>query len=228
MNLQSVRSSLQPCALWFIIQGSCCWDLLKPQLHQDCCNQQSSSSQMRFEQEDSLLHNEADSCSYCILSKSLHKVFNSLKATSRANHSLWTTLTSIKYLRLVIKASVTLIHAELIKFTAIKIIWLFQKEPVAIAQNANISSSQYIVSTIKLIKVDYTLHRVKRLVIIDSEWMNCNHEQVKKWINCISQKKQMFTYTLQCVGSEVKKTIYDQQNQRTHLVQQALNSSNFV
>ncbi len=38
----------------------------------------------------------------------------------------------------------------------------------------------------------------------------------------------MFTYALQCVESEVKKTIYDWQNQRTHLVQQALNSSNFV
>ena len=144
---------------------------------------------MRFRWEDSLLHNEADSCSYCILSKSLHKVFNSLKTTLRVNHSLWTTLTSIKYLHLVIKASVALIHAELIKFTAIEIIWLFQKEPATIAQNVNIPSSQYIVSTIKLIKVDYTLHRVKRLMIVDSEWMNCDHEQAKKQINCISQKK---------------------------------------
>jgi len=183
---------------------------------------------MKFEWEDSLLHNEADSCSYCILSKSLHKVFNLLKATLRVNHSLWTTLTSIKYLCLVIKASVTLIHTELIKFTAIKIIWLFQKESVVIAWNVNISPSWYIVSTIKLIEVNYTLHRVKRLMIVDFEWMNCNHKQVKKWINCIDQKKQTFTYTLQCVESEVKKTIYDQQNQRTHLVQQALNSSNFV
>jgi len=41
-------------------------------------------------------------------------------------------------------------------------------------------------------------------------------------------KKKTFTYTLQCVRSEVKKIIYDQQNWRTHLVQQALNSSNFV
>jgi len=123
---------------------------------------------------------------------------------------------------------VVLIHAELIKFTAIEIIWLFQKEPVTIAQNVNISPSQYIVSTIKLIRVGYTLHRAKRLMIIDSEWMNCDHKQAKKQINCIDKKKQMFTYALQCVESEVKKTIYDWQNQRTHLVQQALNSSNFV
>ncbi len=183
---------------------------------------------MRFRQEDSLLHNEADSCSYYILSKSLHKVFNSLKATLRANHSLQTTLTSIKYLCLVIKASVALIHVELIKFTAIEIIWLFQKKSVTIAQNVNIPPSWYIVSTIKLIRVGYTLHRAKRLMIVDSEWMNCDHEQIKKRINCISQKKQTFTYTLQCVRSEVKKIIYDWQNWRTHLVQQALNSSNFV
>jgi len=50
-----------------------------------------------------------------------------------------------------------------------KIIWLFQKEPAAISQNVNISSSQYIISTIKLIEVDYTLHKAKRLMIVDSE-----------------------------------------------------------
>ncbi len=65
-------------------------------------------------------------------------------------------------------------------------------------------------------------------MIIDSEWMNRDHEQVKKWINCIDQKKQTFTYTLQYIESEVKKTIYDQQNWRMHLVQQVLNLSNFV
>ena len=65
-------------------------------------------------------------------------------------------------------------------------------------------------------------------MIVDSEWMNRDHEQAKKRINCIDQKKQMFTYTLQCVRSEVKKIIYDWQNWRMHLVQQALNSSNFV
>jgi hypothetical protein len=61
-----------------------------------------------------------------------------------------------------------------------KIIWLFQKEPAVISQNVNISSSQYIISTIKLIKVDYTLHKAKRLMIVDSEWMNRDHEQAKK------------------------------------------------
>jgi len=131
------------------------------------------------------LYNEADSCVYCILSKSLHKVLYSLKTISRANHSLWITLTSAKYIHLVIKASVTLIHIKLFKFTAIKIIWLFQKESIIIAQNADISSSQYIINIIKLIEVDYTLHKVKRLIIIDFEWMNCDHEQIKKWINCI-------------------------------------------
>jgi len=58
--------------------------------------------------------------------------------------------------------------------------------------------------------------------------MNCDHEQIKKWINCINQRKKTFTYTLWCVKSEVKKIIYDWQNQRINLVQQVLNSNNFV
>jgi len=109
-----------------------------------------------------------------------------------------------------------------------KIIWLFQKEPAVISQNVNISSSQYIISTIKLIKVDYTLHKAKRLMIVDSEWMNCDHEQVKKQINHIGQKASTYTYSLQCIRSEVKKIIYDRQNWRTHLVQQALKLKTFM
>jgi len=58
--------------------------------------------------------------------------------------------------------------------------------------------------------------------------MNRNHEQAKKRINCIGQKAPTYTYSLQCVKSKVKKTIYDRQNQRTHLVQQALKSKTFV
>ncbi len=121
-----------------------------------------------------------------------------------------------------------LIHAELFKFNAMKIIWLFQKEPAAISQNVNISSSQYIISTIKLIEVDYTLHKAKRLMIVDSEWMNRNHEQVKKRMNCIGQKAPTYTYSLQCIRLKVKKTIYDRQNWRTHLVQQTLELKTFV
>ncbi len=65
-------------------------------------------------------------------------------------------------------------------------------------------------------------------MIVDSEWMNRNHEQTKKWINCIDQKAPTYTYSLQCVKSEVKKTIYDRQNWRTHLVQQTLKPKIFV
>jgi len=123
---------------------------------------------------------------------------------------------------------VALIHVELFKFNAMKIIWLFQEEPAVISQNVNISSSQYIISTIKLIEVDYTLHKAKRLMIVDSKWMNRNHEQTKKRINRIGQKASTYTYSLQYVESKVKKTIYDRQNQRTHLVQQMLESKIFV
>jgi hypothetical protein len=63
-----------------------------------------------------------NSCAYYILSKSLHKVLYSLKTILKANHSLWITLTSVKYIHLVIKASVILIYIRLFKFTAIEII----------------------------------------------------------------------------------------------------------
>ena len=58
--------------------------------------------------------------------------------------------------------------------------------------------------------------------------MNCDHEQAKKRINRIGQKASTYTYSLQCVKSKVKKTIYDCQNQRTHLVQQTLKLKTFV
>jgi len=131
-------------------------------------------------------------------------------------------LTSVKYIRLV------LIHAGLSKSTAIEIIWLFQEEPTAIGRNTDIPPPQYIVSTTKLIGVGYTLHRAKRLVIIDPEWMDRDHEQAKKRINRIGQTEKTFTYALRCVGSEVEETIYDRQNRRTHLVRQALDPDNFA
>ncbi len=65
-------------------------------------------------------------------------------------------------------------------------------------------------------------------MIVDSEWMNRDHEQAKKQINCIDQKASTYTYSLQCVKLKVKKTIYDRQNQRTHLVQQTLELKVFV
>lgn len=60
------------------------------------------------------------------------------------------------------------------------------------------------------------------------EWMDRDHEQAKKRINCIGQTEQTFTYALRCVGSEVKETSYDRQNRRTHLVRQALHPDDFA
>ena len=88
-------------------------------------------------------------------------------------------------------------------------------------------SLQYIVSITKLIEVEYTLHWVKRLMIVNSEWMKCEHEQAKKQINCIEQRERTYTYTLQCVDFNVEETIYDQQNWRANLMQQVLNSDQF-
>ncbi len=57
--------------------------------------------------------------------------------------------------------------------------------------------------------------------------MKCDQEQAKKRINWIGQQKMTSTYLLQCVESDVKQAIYDQQNWRTHLMKLALNSAQF-
>ena len=57
--------------------------------------------------------------------------------------------------------------------------------------------------------------------------MKCDQEQAKKQINQIDQQKATSTYLLQCVESDVEQAIYDQQNQRTHLMKLTLNSAQF-
>ena len=94
-------------------------------------------------------------------------------------------------------------------------------------QYKNITPSCFLVDTIKLIEVDYTLHWVKRLIIIDLKWINWDQKQIKKHINWIGQHEHTYIYELQCKGSDIKKTIYDQQSQRTHLLKLVLNSKSF-
>ena len=152
---------------------------------------------------------------------------SAVKAISSANNSVWIRLTYIKYLCLVIKASVTLIYVSLFKFCAMKIILLFQKKSIIIERQLKIISLQYIVSIIKLIKVEYTLHWTKRLMIMNSEWMKYEHEQTKKQINYIRQRERTYTYTLWCVDFNVEEIIYNQQNWRVNLMWQVLNSDQF-
>ena len=141
-----------------------------------------------------------------------------MKAISSANNSVWIRLTYVKYLCLVIKTSVTLIHVSLFKSCAMKIISLFQKKSIIIERQLKTMSLQYIVSITKLIEVEYTLHWAKRLMIVNSEWMKHEHEQAKKQINYIEQRERTYTYTLQCVDFNVKEIIYDQQNWRVNLM----------
>ena len=150
-----------------------------------------------------------------------------MKAISSANNSVWIRLTYVKYLCLVIKASVTLIYISLFKFCAMKIISLFQKKSIIIKRQLKIMSLQYIISIIKLIEVEYTLHWIKRLIIVNSEWIKCEHKQTKKQINYIEQRERTYTYTLWCVDFNVEEIIYDQQNWRANLIQQVLNSDQF-
>ena len=152
---------------------------------------------------------------------------SAVKAISSANNSVWIRLTYVKYLCLVIKASVTLIYVSLFKSCAMKIISLFQKKSIIIERQLKTMSLQYIVSITKLIKVEYTLHWVKRLIIVNLKWIKHEHEQTKKQINCIEQRERTYTYTLWCVDFNVEEIIYDWQNWRANLMQQALNSDQF-
>ncbi len=54
------------------------------------------------------------------------------------------------------------------------IVWLFQEDSKKLQKYSNEKSSRFIIDTIKLIDVDYNLHKIKRLVQIDSEWMKRN------------------------------------------------------
>ena len=51
------------------------------------------------------------------------------------------------------------------------IVWLFQEDSKKLQKYLNKKSSCFIIDIIKLINVDYNLHKIKKLVQIDSEWM---------------------------------------------------------
>ena len=51
------------------------------------------------------------------------------------------------------------------------IVWLFQENLKKLQKYSNEKLSHFIINTIKLINVDYNLHKIKRLVQIDSKWM---------------------------------------------------------
>ncbi len=51
------------------------------------------------------------------------------------------------------------------------IVWLFQENLKKLQKYLNEKSSHFIINTIKLIDVDYNLHKIKKLVQINSEWM---------------------------------------------------------
>ncbi len=63
------------------------------------------------------------------------------------------------------------------------IVWLFQEDLKKLQKYWNEKSSHFIIDTIKLINVDYNLHRIKRLVHIDLKWMKRNQAQIKKRVN---------------------------------------------
>jgi len=69
----------------------------------------------------------------------------------------------------VLKVFVTLITSKLIKSRMMNIVCLFQEDLKKLQKYLNEKLSCFIIDTIKLINVDYNLHKIKRLVQIDSE-----------------------------------------------------------
>jgi len=87
---------------------------------------------------------------------------------------------------------------------------------------SNEKSSYFIIDIIKLIDVDYNLHKIKRLVQIDSEWMKRNQAQIKKRINHLEQYEKTITYDLRCVDLRIEMLIYDRQNRWMHIMKLTL------
>ncbi len=87
---------------------------------------------------------------------------------------------------------------------------------------SNEKSSYFIIDIIKLIDVDYNLHKIKRLVQIDSEWMKRNPAQIKKRINHLEQYEKTITYDLRCVDLRIEMLIYDRQNRWMHIMKLTL------
>ncbi len=92
------------------------------------------------------------------------------------------------------------------------IVWLFQEDSKKLQKYSNEKSSCFIIDTIKLINVDYNLHKIKRLVQINSEWMKRNQAQIKKKVNHLEQHEKTIIYDLCCVDSRIEMLIYDRQN----------------
>ncbi len=63
------------------------------------------------------------------------------------------------------------------------IVWLFQEDLKKLQKYSNEKSLCFIIDIIKLINVDYNLHKIKRLVQIDLKWMKRNQAQIKKKVN---------------------------------------------
>ncbi len=120
-----------------------------------------------------------------------------LSSYNHNNHKLSNqTVTDLQqYFRLVLKIFVALIHETMSKSNVMNIIWLFQEESNIIVKYSILTFSQYIISIIKLIKVRYTLHKIKQLIQLDLKWMKWDQKQIKKnSIKLINKKQHLLIY----------------------------------
>ena len=107
-----------------------------------------------------------------------------------------------------------------------KIVGLFQEEPKVVNNWPKLTPPRFLVGTIKLLGVGFTLTRARRLVQLDPEWLLRDKHQARKWINQISQTGQTYTYSVHCIDSVAKSMIFNCQNCRKNFKNLAFNATN--
>lgn len=84
---------------------------------------------------------------------------------------------------------------------------MFQKDSKEPQKYSNEQSSRFIIDIIKLIKVDYNLHKITRFVQIDSKWMERDQAQIKKRVHRLEQQEKITTHDLRCGDSKIEMLI---------------------
>lgn len=83
-------------------------------------------------------------------------------------------------------------------------------------------SPQYLVETIKLIEMNYTLTIVRRIVQMNPEWMIRNEHQTRKRIHRIIQTRMSFSYAFRAIESKIDAAIRKRRLRKTLLLNMSL------
>ena len=119
-------------------------------------------------------------------------------------------------------ATVALASLKIDKGKLHAIVELFQKDCSAIEKHPYEVPPQYLVGTIRIFNMGFTLIKAINLVQLDPEWLFCDKLQARKRINQIFQTKETYIYSFICKRSMVKILINEWQVQWLNLLNKAL------